>query len=178
MTTPADLYRTCRVSACRLETLQHYDVSGDEERQRAFLAGEPLPPPRQGKADDLALIADLRKRGQYVGRVHVVDRPLSDYVRYELAVYAENVAAGEDVRIADRSLHPELAPLAQDFAIFDAGTGRATVVLFDYDSGGRVRDYQVVASDQETVKRFRDQYHLALSLSVPLSEFMAASLNR
>ena len=46
MTTPADLYRTCRVSARRLETLQDYDVSGDEERLRAFLAGEPLPPPR------------------------------------------------------------------------------------------------------------------------------------
>ena len=36
------------------------------------------------------------------------DRPLSAYVRYELAVYAENVAAGEEVRIADRSAHPEL----------------------------------------------------------------------
>ena len=28
--TPADLYRTCRFSACRLETLQQYAVSGDE----------------------------------------------------------------------------------------------------------------------------------------------------
>ena len=111
--TPADLYRTCRVSARRLETLQHYDVTGDEERQRAFLAGQPLPPPRQGKLDDLALIADLRQAGRYVGRVHVVDRPLSPYVRYELAVYAENVAAGEDVRIADRSLHPELEDLTR-----------------------------------------------------------------
>jgi hypothetical protein len=177
MTTPADLYRTCRVSARRLETLQHYDVPGDEERQRAFHAGEQLPPPRQGKLDDLKLIAELRKSGRQVGRVHVVDRPLSDYVRYELAVYAENAAAGEDVRIADRSLHPELASLAQDFAIFDAGTTWATVVLFDYDNRGRVRGYQVVASDPETEKRCRDQYDLALSRSVPLSEFMAASLN-
>ena len=62
--TPADLYRTCRVSACRLETLQHYDVPGDEERQRAFLAGEPLPPPRQGKLDDLKLITKLRESGR------------------------------------------------------------------------------------------------------------------
>jgi hypothetical protein len=173
MTTPADLYRTCRVSARRLETLQDYDVSGDEERLRAFLAGEPLPPPRQGKADDLALIADLRDRGRYVGRVHVVDRPLTDYIRYELAVYAENVAAGEDVLIADRSDHPELEGLAQDFAMFDS----ETVVLFDYDHAGRVRGYQVVASDPAIVKRCSDQYDLALNRSVPLSEFMAASLN-
>jgi uncharacterized protein DUF6879 len=172
MTTPADLYRTCRVSARRLETLQDYDVSGDEERLRAFLAGEPLPPPRQGKADDLALIADLRKRGRYVGRVHVVDRPLTDYVRYELAVYAENVAAGEDVLIADRSAHPELDGLAQDFAIFDS----ETVVLFDYDDG-RVRGYRV-ASDRETVKRCVAEYDLAAGKSVPLAEFMAATAAR
>jgi hypothetical protein len=174
--TPADLYRTCRVSACRLETLQHYDVPGDEERQRAFLAGEPLPPPRQGKLDDLKLITKLRESGRLMGRVHVVDRPLSDYVRYELAVYEENVSAGEDVRIADRSLHPELEVLTQDFAIFDAETEDAAVVLFDYDSGGRVRGYQA-ASDRETVDRCREQYDLALRWSVTLGEFMAASLN-
>ena len=141
--TPADLYRTCRVSACRLETLQHYDVPGDEERQRAFQAGEPLPPPGQGKQDDLALIAELRRSGRQVGRVHVLDRPLSRYVRYELAVYAENVSAGEDVRIADRSLHPELGALAEDFAIFDAETMHAAVILFDYDSGGLVLGYRI-----------------------------------
>jgi hypothetical protein len=173
MTTPADLYRTCRVSARRLETLQHYDVSGDEERWRAFLAGEPLPPPRQGKADDLALIADLRKRGRQIGRVHVVDRPLSDYVRYELAVYVENAAAGEGVRIADRSAHPELEGLAQDFAIFDS----ETVVLFDYDDNGRVRGYRV-ADDRETVKRCVAEYGLAATRSVSLAEFMAATAAR
>jgi hypothetical protein len=173
MTTPADLYRTCSVSARRLETLQEYDVSGDEERFRAFLAGEPLPPPRPGKADDLALIADLRKRGRDIGRVHVIDRPLTDYLRYELAVYAENVAAGEDVLIADRSAHPELEGLAQDFVIFDS----ETVVLFDYDQAGRVRGYRVTATDPLFVKRCSGQYDLALSRSVPLSKFMAASLN-
>jgi len=175
--TPADLYRTCRVSAWRLETLQHYDVPGDEERQRAFHSGEPLPPPRQGKLDDLKLITKLRESGRRVGRVHVVDRPLSPYVRYELAVYEENVSAGEDVRIADRSLHPELEALTQDFVIFDAGTANAAVILFDYDASGRVRDYQVVATAPETVEHYREQFDLALARSVPLSEFMAASLN-
>src|SRR5207245_5369176 len=46
------------------------------------------------------------KSGRHVGRVHVVDQPLSPYVRYELAVYAENVSAGEDVRIADSLCTP------------------------------------------------------------------------
>lgn len=168
--TPADLYRACRVSARRLETLQDYDVSGSEERMRAFLAGKPLPPPGQGKLDDLALIGDLRRRGRYVGRVHVVGRPLSDYIRYELAVYAENAAAGEDILIADRSVYPGLEGLAQDFAIFDD----QAVILFDYDGRGRVRGYRV-AGDPETLKRCAAEYDLAAARSVPLAEFMAAA---
>ena len=171
--TPKDLYRISSVSACRLETLQHYTVPGDEERQRAFHAGEPLHPPREELLDDLRLITEIRRTGRRIGRVHVVDRPLSDYVRYELAVYQENISAGEDVRIADRSRHPELDGLTQDFAIFDAETGRGTVVLFDYDAEGLIRGYRV-ATDHETVERCSEQYNLALSRSVPLSEFMAA----
>ena len=167
--TPADLYRTCRLSARRLETLQRYDVTGDEGRMRAFLAGEPLPPPGPGKAADLELIAELRDSGRYVGRVHVVDRPLSDYVRYELAVYAENAAAGEDVLIADRSAHPDLSDLAQDFTLFDS----ETVILFDYDEDGRVRGYRI-AEDRRTVERCVTEYVRAVGGAVALAEFMAA----
>jgi hypothetical protein len=83
--TPADLYRTCSASAWRIEVLQHYTGTADEERQRAFHAGEPLPPPGAGKLASLALISRLRHAGREVGRVHVVSRPLSAYVRYELA---------------------------------------------------------------------------------------------
>jgi hypothetical protein len=174
--TPADLYRTCRASAWRLETLQHYAVPADEERQRAFHAREPLPPPGPGKLDTLAVVSGLRQVGRRVGRVHVVDRPLSAYVRYELAVYAENAEAGEDIRIADRTLHPELESLAQDFAIFDEEMPDATVVLFDYDDAGLIRGYRL-ADDAETVDRCRRQRELAVSRSVPLAEFTAAALD-
>lgn len=136
--TPADLYRDCALSAWRLEVLQDYAVPGDEERQRAFHAGEPLPSPRPGKRDNLALVARLTEAGRTVGRIHVVDRPLSDYVRYELAVYAENAAAGEEIRIADRSLYPELGEITGDFAIFDAERSKAAVILFGYDESGLV----------------------------------------
>jgi hypothetical protein len=172
--TPADLYRTCRVSAYRLETLQTYFVPSDEERQRAFHAGHLLPPPRQDKVEDLRLISTLRQAGRIIGRVHVVDRPLSDYVRYELAVYAENAAAGEDVRIADRSRHPELATLTQDFAVFDSETDQPAVILFDYDSSGRLLRYEHT-TDPTVVERCRRQYQLAHSLSEPLTTFPATS---
>ena len=172
--TPADLYRDCALSAWRIEALQHYTVPGDEERQRAFHAGEGLPAPGQGKQDDLALIARLRESGRTIGRIHVVERPLSDYVRYELAVYAENIAAGEEVRIADRSLYPELGEVAEDFVIFDAeAPSDAVVVAFDYDGTGLVRSYRVV-TDLQAVGRYQEMADLAYAYSVPLADFMAA----
>ena len=70
--TPADLYRTCRFSARRLEVRQHYDVSGDEERQRAFRTGAPLPPPRPAKLDDLAHKYALRVTVDWVQTLDLV----------------------------------------------------------------------------------------------------------
>jgi hypothetical protein len=171
--TPGDLYRTCRASAYRLEVRQHYIVSGDAERQRAFRAGEPLPPPRQDKQDDLRLVAGLRQAGKQIGRVHVVSWPLSDYVRYELAVYSENVAAGEDVAIADVSAHPDLARLDTDFAIFDGETDEPSVILFDYSPEGRLLGYGLTR-DPGVVNRCLRQYQLAREHAVALQEFTAA----
>ena len=105
-----------------------------------------------------------------MGRVHVVDRPLTDYVRYELAVYAENVAAGEDVLIADSSVYPELAGLTQDFALFDS----ETAVLFDYDEDGLVRGYRI-SDDVRIVRGCTEQYVAVAERAVPFADFMAAA---
>jgi hypothetical protein len=171
--TPVDLYRDCTLSAWRIEAPQDYAGTGDQERQRAFREGKPLPPPGPGKREDLALIARLTGAGRTVGRVHVVDRPLSDYVLYEFAAYAENVSAGEQVRIADRSEYPELGEVAEDFTIFDAETSEAAVILFDYDDAGLIRGYRI-ATDHATVERCLGQLDLAYAYSVPLAEFTAA----
>lgn len=168
--TPADLYRECRASAWRVEALQSYAGTGDEERQRAFHAGDPLPPPGPGKQADLALIRQLRDAGREVGRVHVVDRPLSPYVRYELAVYAaDNAPAGEEIWIADRSAHPELAEVDGDFAVFDAVLPGAAAALFDFDASGAVRGYRITR-DAATVRRCRRLLDLAMWYAVPLRE--------
>jgi len=172
--TPGDLYRTCRVSAHRLETLQHYEVANDVERQQAFHAGHPLPPPRQQKRDDLKLISELRKAGREIGRVHLVVKPLSEYVRYELAVYAENVAAGEKILIADKTADERLTQMNQDFAVFDGGTPEASLILFRYDATGRLDTYEHV-SDRTIVKSYWTQYQRAAKLAVPLETFVLTS---
>ena len=170
---PGDLYRSCKVSAYRLETLQHYTVPGDEDRQRAFQAGRPLPPPRPEKQETIDLVSSLVAAGRQIGRVHVVTWPLSDYVRYEFSVYAENVAAGEDVRIADAGEHPELADLVMDFAIFDAETSSPSLITFDYSAGGALAGYEH-ETDPAMIDRCWVQYQLARERSVSLREFLAA----
>lgn len=168
--TPGDLYRTCRTSAWRLEVLQHYEVPDDRERQQAFHEGRPLPAPRQSKLDDLQLITELRRSGRDIGRVHVITWPLSDYVRYELAAYSENVTAGENVRIADASRHPDLLALTTDFALFDGETDAPQLVLFDYEPSGRITGYRHV-QDAATIAPYQGRFRLAFERSVPLEEF-------
>ena len=169
--TLTELFDTFRESAFRLETLQYYVLAEDEPRRQAFAEGRPLPP-RPGKTESMRVVQDAVTAGKRVHRVHVVDLPLSDYIWYELAVYPENIAAGEDVRIARRAAHPGLAELDTDFWLFDAETDSPAVVWFRYAPGGQIvaRDY---SDDSDDVERARDQRDLALAYSLQLDEFMA-----
>lgn len=86
-------------TAYRLETLQAYDVSYEEEPYRAFLAGHPQPRD-PAKSQWVSMIGDAVRAGKVFQRVHVVREPLTDYLRYELGwSYPPNVEAGEEIRI-------------------------------------------------------------------------------
>lgn len=93
-----DRLTTFRYSLFRLETLQTYSGSGEDEAFAAFRAGESIPitPALREWCER------IRRRvgeGCTVQRVHVVTEPLTEYIRFELASYGPNVDAGEDVRI-------------------------------------------------------------------------------
>ncbi len=165
-----ELFATFAVSAFRLETLQHYEVNDDDPRRRAFKEGRPLPP-RPGKTESMRMVQAATSAGKRVHRVHIVDLPLSDYLRYELAVYPENISVGEDVRIADRAAHPGLRALNTDFWLFDAETRFPSVVWFRYKPDGVCisRDY---SNDPADIRQAREQRDLALDHSLRLSEFL------
>ena len=167
-----DLFATFVASAFRLETLQHYEVKDDDPRRRAFREGRPLPP-RPGKTESMRMVSQATAAGKRVHRVHIVDLPLSEYLRYELAVYPENVASGEDVRITNRAAHPGLRSLKTDFWLFDADTDDASVVWFRYTPGGLIisRDY---SNDPADICLAREQRDLALDHSLGLSEFLTS----
>lgn len=157
-------FATCR-SAWRLAALDVYVVP---EEAAAIDTWE-----RTGTAvsvDDgwLPIVAAARRRGTTVGRVQVFSRPLTRYAQWLLAVYPLNVAAGEDVRIAYRDVHPDgLAELRGDFWIFDD----ARVARMSYDHRGRF----IVAWDEtaylDDYRQIRDR---ALAVAQPIGQIVVA----
>lgn len=156
------LVRGYKRSACRLETLQEYRVPQEVERLAAYLEGRAMPPRREGLPEPVPA-------GKWFGRLHIVDLPLTDYLRFEFACYQDSVAAGYDVRIPRRDAHPGLADLNEDFLIVDD-----EIVLFiRYSPDGQVvgREY---SDDPGLVAKYTAQRDFVLAHAVPLDEFVAS----
>jgi hypothetical protein len=165
------LYENAERSVFRLEALNVYDVEAEAEEIRAFEAGLPfprVPEMEESTEGNRRLVA----RGVKLQRLHVVDLPLTPYLRYELTAYDENVESGEEVLVADRAWHPDLAELTQDFALFDAETTHPSVVWMHYDASGKPGEYDYTEDPTDVARciRLRD---LALAHSVPLEKFRA-----
>jgi len=160
------LFTGVRRSWFRLETLQRYDVPYERGDFAAFRRGEPLdttPGPWQ------ATIREHVTAGRQLARVHVIDEPVSDYVRYELAAYEPNVEAGEDVRVIPvrGGAWPPGVP-RHDFWLFDDGR----LWLMDYDAMGVFQAARLV-DDPGTVAQHRQWRDAALARAVSLADYAA-----
>ncbi len=90
--------------------------------------------------------------------------PLSGYLRWELAVQAASVAAGEDIRIVDLDEHPQLGGL-DDFWLLDDRVG----MRMRYDPDGRlIAPERVADAAIGQVRGWRDR---AWRVATPLAEF-------
>jgi hypothetical protein len=160
-----------RRSWFRLECLQEYDAPSEREMLRAFLAGEPRP----ASAHHEAWTAKVRTHvdgGRSLRRVHVVEEPLTDYLRFELSWgYAAGVAGGEDVRVIPVRRGDWPAELTrQDYWLFDD----EVAWLLHYDDRGRVTGAELV-DDQAELDRYLDWRDVAVGLSVSLADYTAGA---
>ena len=167
------LFARFRYAAFRLETLQRYDVPYEVEQVRRFLAGEdPLEDSdNPAKNHWLGMLRESRDAGKRVQRVHVIEEPLSDYIRFELAwPYQETVSAGEDVRLIPvrRGQWPSDLP-RHDYWLFDS----RELVVMQYNTAGTFLAADFVDDPAEIVKHnyWRDA---ALYGAVPYSEYVEA----
>lgn len=161
---PGGLTAGATRSVFRLETLQRYTVPGEVDGLRTFIETGKLPPPEPSPW--LERIRTSTAAGCRWRRVHVVRRPPTDYIRFELLAYQESVEAGYETLIAD-SEHPELAELAQDFYLLDD----EVAVLMRYDDEGRPLGARRT-SDPATVQRCRRHRDIAESVAGPLEAYL------
>ncbi|MGH8885540.1 MAG: DUF6879 family protein [Egibacteraceae bacterium] len=163
-----EIIRDAKRSSFRLETLQEYRVPFEAEQFAAFLEGRPMPPDPE-IATFHQRVREAVAAGKWIGRVHIVDLPLTDYLRYEIACYHDTVAAGEDIRIARRDAYPGLADLTEDFLIVDD-----EIVLFiRYSPDGQVIGRER-SDDPADVGTYAAQRDFVLEHAVPLDEFVAS----
>lgn len=161
----SQLFTGFRHTAFRLETLQAYDVPQEAKSLAAFLAGQPMP--LEAPEDDWAsTVADGTLAGKAFRRVHVVEEPLTDYLRYELAIYWLNVEAGEDVRIlpVQSGEWPELP--RRDYWLFDS----RSLWFMNYDAQGRFLGAAPAANAEEVVlaNYWRDS---AMRAAIPYADY-------
>jgi hypothetical protein len=172
--TSDEFFARFRKSAFRLEALPQY-LGTSDPAFRAFCEGRPLPlSERPTKQDWMRRVANACAQGKRIYRVHVLDQPLTPYLQYELASYPENVEAGEEVYIADRTGRPHLAELTEDFWLCDADSDRPFALLMNYDTEGRFLKGEL-SDDPAVIERCRRQRDLALANSVSLQEFLSAT---
>jgi hypothetical protein len=159
-----DCFDSMRREAWRLETRPVYAVPQEAERLKRFLAGDKSP-------DDYtsAWMDDLRRwrsEGKRVGRVHVVTRPLSDYLRFEFEFYyRHHIRAGEDIRILDLTNTDNPGLPDQDFWMFD----ESRVVLMHYRQDGAQIGRELWQGPPDQHIAWRD---LAVSRSMPFIDYV------
>jgi hypothetical protein len=104
--------------------------------------------------------------GRTIGRVHVVRRPLSEYLRFEFEwYYRHSVKAGEDIRILDLTNKSDPGLPDDDFYLFDEE--RVVQMLYRPD-GTQIGRELVDDPDIEAYKRYRD---IALEGAIPFLEY-------
>ncbi|MCY0940657.1 DUF6879 family protein [Streptomyces antarcticus] len=164
--TLGELFDTFQREAFRLETLDDYSKSGNVEAYRTFLAGAPQP------ADyNEEWVSELRSHisnGKRIYRVHILSRPLTPYLRFELGWgYRKNATGGEEFFILDTTERPNPLEGVPDFWQMDS----LTPAVMSYSADGAFLGTHVLAGDRaEEFCAYRDT---AMRHAEPFSEWWA-----
>ncbi|MGI8506075.1 MAG: DUF6879 family protein [Solirubrobacteraceae bacterium] len=124
------------------------------------------------------MVAAATAQGRSIERVRIFARPLTDYTRFEFAAYSDNIAAGEKVRVIDRSLlrMEDRSWANEDFWIFDD----EIVVILRYDPRGcflgadRADEVQHYLSAEQRAIRRRGRPEARLAM-LPVSRTTTSS---
>ncbi|MFJ8308307.1 MULTISPECIES: DUF6879 family protein [unclassified Streptomyces] len=164
--TLAELFEGFRHEAFRLETLEDYSGSGNVDAFRAFQAGRQRP---EGyNSEWVAELRGLAHRGKRVYRVHVLKRPLTEYLRFELGWgYWTNMTGGEEFFILDVTDGTDPLEGVPDFWLFDS----EDTAVMRYDDAGAFLGADVLPPDRAAT--YRAYRETALAHAEPFTDWWA-----
>lgn len=157
--------REAKKSAFRLETLPQYLVPQEAERFAMWNTGKPIPPGTPENDEPLARLQHDAARGFRRYRVHIPDQPLTTYLRFEIYLYLDAVAACSEIYVVDRDDHPELADLHEDFWLYDD----EVAVRMIYDDDGHFPHPELI----DDIDPYREMRDTTLRHSEPLTDYLA-----
>jgi hypothetical protein len=146
-------------SAWRFEQQPTYDISYEEQQLADFVAGKPLPPAENPELRAwLIQVERQRSEGKSIGRVRIVDEPLTDYQRWLRWLDGWWREAGEEIRYLSRryAVDTGLLPASStaDWWLFDDDR----LMLMHFDEHGVRTGVELLESEPEVVaaRRFRE----------------------
>jgi hypothetical protein len=156
-----------RESAFRLELLDRYDVESDGGDFERYVRGEPGPDAER-KQPWLDELRRERQAGILRHRVHMLTRPLTDYLRYECEWgYVPNAEAGEVIKILDVSeKEPPAGLVDHDFWLIDD----RYAIRMHYDEGCR---YVGAEPADEHLAAYQHARDVAIAAAEPFDAWWA-----
>jgi len=161
------LFATYRFSAWRLEVRDVYKIPGDDKRIAEFMRTGRAPRKTRENNGWIRTVEDACARGAYIGRIRLVGHPLTDYTRFELSAYADNVAAGEDIRLIDRMRLDPSWDAAPDVWVFD---DKQAIKMFYSDDGAWLGFQECEAAPYVNVRC------VLTPLAVPLADYQPTKI--
>ncbi|MFF1376468.1 DUF6879 family protein [Streptomyces sp. NPDC058308] len=159
------LFNEFEREAFRLETLDDYSGSGGVDAYHAFLAGKPQPEEYKS-AGWVTTVRNAARAGKRMYRVHILSRPLSKYLRFELGWgYMRNQEAGEEFFILDTTEQANPLKGVPDFWSYD----ERSVVTMQYGEGGKFLGAELVPEGQAS--EWLERRDMAMSLAVPFRDW-------
>jgi hypothetical protein len=161
----SELIAATTTSAVHLELRDTY--TPDDQRFIDWLAGKPAPVPANPAWSEL--VRTSTARGVSFRRARIVSEPLSDYIRFEHAITASNIAAGEQVRWLSRKRARGLIVPVNDYWVFDD-----RLVRFGYFAGDGTYLDDELTDAQAIVKACADAFEAVWELAIPHADYRPA----
>ena len=129
-------FNSFKKNAFRVETLQSYDVSEEQDAYDYFLINKELP--EWSQDEWLNIIKQAKTRWATMQRVHLIQFPISQYLSFELEEYKNNIKAWEEIFYIP--IEKCSIKIESDFWIFDD----TTVLKMNYDNDGAFINFEEI----------------------------------